>query len=60
MSSPTRAQRHLGSLVSALADALPPMTPEEAAAWDACLARRAQRQADRDAARSAATEADRG
>lgn len=45
------ARHHLGDLLAAIAEALPPMTPEEAAEWDACRARRERRQREREAAR---------
>ena len=50
----TEAQGRLGALLEALADALPPMTDEETAEWDALRARRERRQAEREAARVAA------
>lgn len=52
----THAQRHLGDLLDALAECLPPMTPEEEAHWDALRARREQRQREREAARALAME----
>ena len=46
----TEAQGRLGALLEALADALPPLTPEEQARWDAVRARRERRQREREAA----------